>query len=124
MVIGEADVDNVDTAWTTRVLRRHHSVEYSAQLMCGSGSRVMQRQSRTVDQRVKLNGVRIVRTVEANVEVAGDVDGCRVGGELLENSTKFVEVRLLNRRRSGSIDDGDNGSELSSDSMKADQLER
>ena len=84
----------------------------------------MQRQSRTVDQRVKLNGVRIVRTVEANVEVAGDVDGCRVGGELLENSTKFVEVRLLNRRRSGSIDDGDNGSELSSDSMKADQLER
>ena len=122
MVIGEADVDNVDTAWTTRVLRRHHSVEYSAQLMCGS--RVMQRQSRTVDQRVKLNGVRIVRTVEANVEVAGYVDGCRVGGELLENSTKFVEVRLLNRQRSGSIDDGDNGSELSSDGMDADQLGR
>ena len=44
MVIGDA---NVDTAWTCRVLRRDHSVEYSAELMCGSG--VVQRQSRTVE---------------------------------------------------------------------------
>ena len=61
MVIGDADVDNVDTAWTTRVLLRDHSVKYSAELM--RGSRVMHRRSRTVDQRVKLNRVRIVRTL-------------------------------------------------------------
>ena len=41
MVIGDADVDNVDTAWTTCVLRRDHSVKYSAELM--RGSRVMHR---------------------------------------------------------------------------------
>ena len=61
MVIGHADVDNVDTAWTTRVLRRDHSVKYSAELM--RGSRVIQRQSKTVVQRVKLNRVTIVRTL-------------------------------------------------------------
>ena len=70
---------------------------------------MVQHQHRTVDQRV-----RIVRTVEANVEVAGDVDRCRVGGELLENSTKFAEEQLLNRHRFRSTDDSDVGHELSS----------
>jgi len=48
LVIRDSDVDNVNAAWATRVFPRDHNVEYSAELV--RGNRVMQQQSRAVDQ--------------------------------------------------------------------------
>jgi len=43
MIVGQTDIDDVDVVWAAGVLPRHHGVQCSTVLVCGSG--VMQHQT-------------------------------------------------------------------------------
>jgi len=67
--------------------------------------------------------VRVVGTVEPDVEIADDVDGHLVGGESIENVSQLVEELLLHRLGAGSIKNDDDDGRTSNGSLSTADFE-
>jgi len=66
--------------------------------------------------------VRVVGTVEPDVEIANDVDGHLVGGGSIENVSQLVKELLLHRLGAGSIKNDDDDGRTSNSSLSTDEL--
>lgn len=72
-----------------------------------------------VNQLSKSDGVDVVWTIQADVEITDYVDWFLVGGDLIEQRSQLIEKTLLDGGGTRPVEHNDGGSELSSDSTNA-----
>jgi len=84
----------------------------------------VKRESVAVDEQTKLISVWVVVAVQSDVEVAGDVDRLLVNGDSIQDGGQFVVEGLLYRRRTRTIYQHHDCTELPNDGTNADHLER
>jgi len=121
-VVRKSDVFNRDMIGTASRTVCNNSIQRTTQLMGRSCD--VKRESVAVDEQTKLISVWVVVAVQSDVEVAGDVDRLLVNGDSIQDGGQFVVEGLLYRRRTRTIYQHHDCTELPNDFTNADHLER